>query len=63
MIKKRLEKALGKKAHKIHLPIKTGDAPDSYAEVSDLVEHLFYKSSNTKEGGNTKFNRFLHRIY
>ena len=34
-----LEKALGKKAKIDMLPLQPGDVPDTYADVTDLVEH------------------------
>ena len=46
-----LEKALGKTAKKEFLPLQSGDVPNTYADVKDLVEQFHYKpSTNMKEG-------------
>ena len=44
-----LEKALGKKAKKIYLPLQPGDVPETFADINDLVEHFNYKPSTTLE--------------
>lgn len=46
-----LEKALGKKAKMDMLPLQPGDVPDTYADVTDLVEQLDYKPSTTIDKG------------
>lgn len=46
-----LEKALGKKAEIEMLPLQPGDVPDTYADVTDLVEQFHYKPSTTIENG------------
>ena len=38
-----IEKALGKKAEMEMLPLQPGDVPDTYADVTDLVEQFHYK--------------------
>jgi len=38
-----LEKALSKKANKKSLPLQTGDAPEAYIDVNDLVVKFKYK--------------------
>ena len=50
-----LEIALGKKAKKQLLPIQPGDVPDTYADVSDLVEQFDYKPSTSVKDGIEKF--------
>ncbi len=46
-----LEEALGKEAKKEFLPIQPGDVPDTYADVTDLVEQFGYKPATpVKEG-------------
>ena len=50
-----LEKVLGKTAEKVLLPLQPGDVPDTYAEVSNLVEQFDYKPSTTIEEGITNF--------
>jgi UDP-glucuronate 4-epimerase len=51
-----LEKALGKTAEKILLPLQPGDVPDTYANVDDLVEQFRFKPATTVEDG---INRFV----
>ncbi|NDU87892.1 MAG: NAD-dependent epimerase [Ferrovum sp.] len=50
-----LEKALGKKAIMEMLPPQAGDVPDTYADVSDLVEQFDYQPSTPVEQGITQF--------
>jgi UDP-glucuronate 4-epimerase len=38
-----LERALGKNAEMELLPLQPGDVPDTYADVTDLVEQFDYK--------------------
>ena len=46
-----IEKALGMEAEKEFLPLQPGDVPDTYADVTDLVEEFGYKPSMTIEEG------------
>ncbi len=50
-----IEKALGKKADMDMLPLQPGDVPDTYADVSDLVEHFNYKPTTPVEEGVANF--------
>ena len=50
-----LEKALGKKAEKELLPLQTGDVPETFADVDDLVEQFHYKPATTVEDGISNF--------
>lgn len=50
-----LEKSLGKTAEKKFLPLQPGDVPDTYADVTDLIEQFKYKPSTTVEEGIFKF--------
>jgi UDP-glucuronate 4-epimerase len=50
-----LEKALGKKAHMDMLPLQPGDVPDTYADVTDLVEHFHYKPATPVDQGVANF--------
>jgi UDP-glucuronate 4-epimerase len=50
-----LEKALGKKADMEMLPLQPGDVPDTYADVSDLVEQFHYKPATMVEQGVANF--------
>jgi UDP-glucuronate 4-epimerase len=46
-----LEKALGRKADMEMLPLLPGDVPDTYADVTDLVEQFGYKPATPVEQG------------
>lgn len=50
-----LEKCLGKKAIKNMLPLQDGDVPDTYADVTDLVEDLDYTPATLLEEGIQNF--------
>ena len=50
-----LEKALGKKADMDMLPLQPGDVPDTYADVTDLVEQFHYKPTTTVDLGVANF--------
>lgn len=50
-----LEKALGRKAEMEMLPLQPGDVPDTYADVSDLVEQFDYKPATPVEQGIASF--------
>jgi len=50
-----LEKALGKTAKKVFLPLQPGDVPDTYADIEDLVKELNYKPTISVKIGLEKF--------
>lgn len=50
-----LEHCLGKKAIKNMLPLQDGDVPDTYADVTDLVEDLDYAPATLLEEGIRNF--------
>jgi UDP-glucuronate 4-epimerase len=50
-----LEKALGKMAEMDMLPLQPGDVPDTYADVTDLVEQFHYKPATPVEQGVANF--------
>lgn len=50
-----LEKCLGKEARKNYLPLQPGDVPDTYADVTDLVDNLGYKPETPLETGINNF--------
>ena len=50
-----IENALGKKAIKNMLPMQAGDVPDTYADVTDLVEQFHYQPATTVEEGIQRF--------
>jgi len=58
-----LEEAFGKEAKKEFLPIQPGDLPDTYADVTDLVEQFGYKPTTTVEEGVKCFVEWFKRYY
>ncbi len=50
-----LENALGRKADMEMLPLQPGDVPDTYADVTDLVEQFHYKPATPVEQGVANF--------
>lgn len=50
-----LENALGKTAQKQLLPLQPGDVPDTYADVTDLVEQFHYQPATTVAEGIKRF--------
>ncbi len=58
-----LEKCLGKEAIKNMLPLQPGDVPDTYADVSDLVNDLGYKPATLLEDGINNFVEWYKDFY
>lgn len=58
-----LEKCLGKEAKKNLLPLQLGDIPDTYADVSDLVENFGYKPATLLESGIKNFVEWYKNFY
>ena len=58
-----LEQALGKKATIELLPLQAGDVPDTYADVSDLVEQFDYRPSTTVTTGIARFVDWYRSFY
>lgn len=58
-----LEKCLGKEAIKNLLPLQPGDVPDTYADVSDLVNDLGYKPTTLLETGISNFVEWYRNFY
>lgn len=52
-----IEKALQKKAEIELLPLQAGDVPDTYADVTDLVDQFSYQPATNVEDG---ISRFVH---
>jgi UDP-glucuronate 4-epimerase len=50
-----LEQVLGKTAIKDMLPLQAGDVPDTYADVTDLVEQFDYQPATTVADGVARF--------
>ena len=58
-----LENCLGKKAIKNLLPLQLGDVPDTYADVSDLVNDFNYKPATLLVDGVSKFVAWYKDFY
>lgn len=58
-----LEKSLGKEAIKNLLPLQPGDVPDTYADVSDLVNDLGYRPTTLLEDGINNFVQWYKDFY
>lgn len=58
-----LEKCLGKEAKKNLLPLQPGDVPDTYADISDLVNDLGYKPGMLLETGIRNFVEWYKNFY
>lgn len=58
-----LEKCLNKEAIKNFLPLQPGDVPDTYADVSDLVNELGHKSATSLETGINNFVEWYRDFY
>jgi len=58
-----LEEALGKEAKKEFLPIQPGDVPDTYADVTDLVEQFGYKPNISVKDGIANFAKWFKEYY
>ena len=58
-----LEKALGRKAEMDMLPLQPGDIPDTYADVTDLVEQFDYKPATPVEQGVANFVAWYRDIF
>lgn len=58
-----LEKCLGKEAIKNFLPLQPGDVPDTYADVSDLVNDFGYKPATLLEDGIGNFVEWYKEFY
>lgn len=58
-----LEKALGKKAEMEMLPMQPGDVPDTYADVTDLIEHFHYKPNTLVDQGVANFVDWYQKYF
>lgn len=58
-----LENCLGKKAEKNMLPLQPGDVPNTYADVSDLVNDVGYKPDTRVEDGIARFVEWYKAYY
>ncbi len=58
-----LEDCLGKKAKINLLPLQSGDVPDTYANIDDLVRDIGYKPQTTVEQGIANFVSWYKEYY
>ena len=58
-----LERCLGRKAQMNLLPLQPGDVPDTYAEVSDLVEDTGYRPDTSVAEGVARFVDWYRDFY
>lgn len=58
-----LQDCLGKKAEINYLPLQPGDVPDTYADVSDLVDDVGYKPGTSVEQGIANFVNWYKEYY
>ena len=58
-----LEECLGKKAEKNLLPLQLGDVPDTYADVTALINDVGYKPATPIETGVAKFVAWYREYY
>jgi UDP-glucuronate 4-epimerase len=58
-----LEKALGKTAEKQLLPLQPGDVPDTYADITELIEQFHYLPATTVPNGVTQFVNWFSDYY
>ncbi len=58
-----IEEKIGKEAKKNMLPIQAGDVPETYANVSDLIEDLGYKPATPIKEGIDRFITWYREFY
>jgi UDP-glucuronate 4-epimerase len=58
-----IEDALGKKAIRELLPLKPGDVPDTFADVSELVKQVGYNPATPVKEGVAKFVAWYREFY
>ncbi|WP_243439419.1 NAD-dependent epimerase [Fundidesulfovibrio soli] len=58
-----IEKALGKQAKKIMLPMQPGDVPATFANVDDLIEDVDFRPSTSIEYGISRFIEWYREYY
>lgn len=58
-----LEDCLGKKAEKNMLPLQPGDVPNTYADVSDLIDAVGYKPETSVKEGIARFVEWYKTYY
>jgi len=58
-----LQKKLGRQAQINYLPLQPGDVPDTYADVTDLVNDMHYKPNTSVEQGISNFVDWYTEFY
>jgi UDP-glucuronate 4-epimerase len=58
-----IEQTLGKTATKELLPLQAGDVPDTYADVTDLVQQFHYQPSTPVQQGIERFVRWYREYF
>lgn len=58
-----IEKALGKEAKKEFLPMQAGDVPQTYADVTELMNDFGFKPETSIEEGLGKFAKWFKEYY
>lgn len=58
-----LEKELGKKAHKVLLPMQSGDVPSTYADIDSSKSDLNFHPRTSLEEGIAKFIAWYNQYY
>jgi UDP-glucuronate 4-epimerase len=58
-----IERQLGKKAIKNFLPLQSGDVPETYADVNDLMREIDFKPDTPIETGVSKFIQWYKEYY
>ena len=58
-----IEERLGKKAVKNFLPLQDGDVPETYADVTDLINEINFKPETSIEEGVAKFVDWYKEYY
>jgi hypothetical protein len=58
-----IEEKLGKKAVRNYMPIQDGDVPETYADVTDLMQEVDFKPSTPIEVGIGNFVDWYREYY
>ncbi len=58
-----IERALGKQANKVLMPLQDGDVPETYADVADLEKAVGFKPATRIEDGIQKFVDWYRAYY
>lgn len=58
-----IERFIGKEAKKEYLPLQPGDVPETYADVSNLIDNVGYKPNTSIEKGIEEFVKWYKSYY